>query len=42
MEGLEQPIRIMLVEDHAPFRRAMAALLSRQPDLEVVTQVGSR
>jgi DNA-binding NarL/FixJ family response regulator len=42
MEGLEQPIRIMLVEDHAPFRRAMAALLSRQPDLEVVAQAGSR
>jgi DNA-binding NarL/FixJ family response regulator len=31
----------MLVEDHVPFRRAMATLLSRQPDLEVVAQAGS-
>jgi DNA-binding NarL/FixJ family response regulator len=32
----------MQVEDHTPFRRAMAALRSRQPDLEVVAQAGSR
>ena len=31
----------MLVEDHADFRRAMASLLGRQPDHEVVTQAGS-
>ena len=33
--------RIMLVEDRADFRRLMAALLGRQPDLEVVAQAGS-
>ena len=31
----------MLVEDQADFRRLMEALLSRQPDLEVVAQAGS-
>jgi DNA-binding NarL/FixJ family response regulator len=33
--------RIMLVEDHAAFRQALAALLSQEPDLEVVAQAGS-
>ncbi len=31
----------MLVEDHAPFRRAMSFLLNRKPDLEVVAEAGS-
>ncbi len=31
----------MLVDDHADFRRLMTAMLSRQPDLEVVAQAGS-
>jgi DNA-binding NarL/FixJ family response regulator len=31
----------MLVEDHIAFRQALASLLSRQPDLEVVAQAGS-
>jgi DNA-binding NarL/FixJ family response regulator len=31
----------MLVEDHIAFRQALAALLSREPDLEVVAQAGS-
>ena len=31
----------MLVEDHADFRRAMASLLNRQPDIEVVGTAGS-
>jgi DNA-binding NarL/FixJ family response regulator len=35
------PIRVILVEDQADFRRLMEALLSRQPDLEVVAQAGS-
>jgi hypothetical protein len=30
-------VRGLLVEDHADFRRAMASLLNRQPDHEVVT-----
>jgi DNA-binding NarL/FixJ family response regulator len=33
--------RIMLVEDHAAFRQSLAALLGREPDLEVVAQAGS-
>lgn len=36
-----KPIRIMLVEDQARFRRAMASLLGREPDLEVVAEAGS-
>jgi DNA-binding NarL/FixJ family response regulator len=33
--------RVMLVDDHADFRRLMTVALSRQPDLEVVAQAGS-
>lgn len=36
-----QPMRVILVEDNAYFRRAMVALLDRQPDLKVVAQAGS-
>lgn len=31
----------MLVEDHAQFRRTIATLVNRQPDLEVVAEAGS-
>jgi two-component system nitrate/nitrite response regulator NarL len=34
-------LRIMLVEDHLSFRQALAFLLRREPDLEVVAQAGS-
>jgi DNA-binding NarL/FixJ family response regulator len=34
-------VRVMLVEDHAAFRQSLPALLSREPDLEVVAQAGS-
>jgi two-component system response regulator DesR len=40
-EGGTKRISVMLVEDQADFRRLMEALLSRQPDLEVVAQAGS-
>jgi DNA-binding NarL/FixJ family response regulator len=32
---------VLLVEDHAAFREALAYLLGREPDLEVVAQAGS-
>ncbi len=36
-----QRTRVMLVEDQADFRRLLAALLGRQPDISVVAQAGS-
>ena len=36
-----KPLRVMLVEDHAAFRQALAFLLANEPDLEVVAQAGS-
>lgn len=41
MEDTAQQVRIMLVEDHVSFRRAMAFLLEREADLTVVAQAGS-
>ena len=40
-EDLETQTRVMLVDDHADFRRLMTAMLGREPDLEVVAQAGS-
>ena len=34
-------VRVMLVEDHADFRRLVAGLVDREDDLEVVSQAGS-
>ena len=34
-------LRVMLVEDHLAFRQALAFMLMREPDLEVVAQAGS-
>jgi len=34
-------VRVMLVEDHLAFRQALAFMLGREPDLEVVAQAGS-
>jgi DNA-binding NarL/FixJ family response regulator len=36
-----QVLRLLLVEDHASFRGALALMLNRQPDLEVAAQCGS-
>jgi two-component system response regulator DesR len=38
---IQKVVRIMLVEDEAAFRRAMAFLLDREPDIEVVAEAGS-
>jgi two-component system nitrate/nitrite response regulator NarL len=35
------PIRVLLVEDHASFRQALAFMLEREPGFEVAEQVGS-
>ena len=35
------PIRVLLVEDHASFRQALAFMLEREPGFEVAGQVGS-
>lgn len=40
-ETVARPIRVMLVEDQERFRRAIALLLGREPDLEVVSEAGS-
>ncbi|QIN78044.1 response regulator [Rubrobacter marinus] len=40
-EGLARPVRVMLVEDHAAFHRALATLVDREPDLAVVAQAGA-
>ena len=35
------PTRLLLVEDHVSFRQALAFMFEREPDFEVVGQVGS-
>jgi DNA-binding NarL/FixJ family response regulator len=40
-EDPKKPLRVMLVEDHASFRQAIALVLDREPEFEVVAQVGS-
>lgn len=37
----ERPVRVLLVEDHASFRQALALTLDREPDLKVVGQAGT-
>ena len=40
-QPLARPVRVMLVDDRADFRRAFASLLERQPGIEVVGTAGS-
>ena len=40
-EELVMQTRVMLVDDHTDFRDLMAALLGREPDLEVVAHAES-
>jgi DNA-binding NarL/FixJ family response regulator len=37
----KKPLRVMLVEDHAPFRQAIAFVLQSEQGLEVIAQAGS-
>lgn len=39
--GSAKPVRVMLVEDHASFRQALAYLLSLEPDFVVASQASS-
>ena len=34
-------IRVLLLEDHASFRQALASIIEREPDVTVVAQAGS-
>jgi two-component system response regulator DesR len=36
-----RPTRVMIVEDHADFRKLMEVLLGTQPDIELLAQAGS-
>ncbi len=40
-ENFSRPVRVMLVEDHASFRQALAFVLDLEQDFVVVDQVGS-
>ncbi|QIN80637.1 response regulator [Rubrobacter marinus] len=40
-KSADEPVRLLLVEDHAAFRQALAFVLSRQPCFEVVAQAGT-
>lgn len=40
-KGKRVVLRLLLIEDHAAFRSALAFMLNRQPNLKVVAQCGS-
>jgi PAS domain S-box-containing protein len=40
-ESLEEAVRILLVEDHASFRQAIASMFEREPEFVVVGQAGT-
>lgn len=41
MDHAARAIRLVLVDDHASFRQALAFLFDRQPNFEVSVQVGT-
>ncbi len=41
METERKTLRVMIVEDHAAFRGALAVVMGAQPDLEACAQAGS-
>jgi DNA-binding NarL/FixJ family response regulator len=40
-KNTSRPVRVMLVEDHASFRQALALVLGMEPDFHIVAQAGS-
>ena len=41
MQSLREPIRVLVVEDHAILREGLKALLEIEPDIQIVAAVGS-
>jgi two-component system NarL family response regulator len=39
-EGGQQPIRVLVVDDHAMFRRGIAMVLELEPDISVIGEAG--
>jgi DNA-binding NarL/FixJ family response regulator len=40
-EGIEQEIRVVLVDDHLAFRQPLAFMLMREPDITIIGQAGT-
>jgi DNA-binding NarL/FixJ family response regulator len=39
-DGVVEPIRVLVVDDHALFRRGLEIVLAQEPDIEVVGEAG--
>lgn len=40
LDAIEDPIRVLVVDDHALFRRGLEMVLAAEPDMEVVGEAG--